>query len=90
MAEYSFTQTQFPPGSMEENWYKRLLKSDAFCAIHIPGLQIPFLVSIQINDFCLERLSWMQWVLFERTDEAERLKLEFEQGLHTFLICRIT
>ena len=90
MAELSATLAQFPPGSMEEKWYQALPRGAAFSAIHMPGLRIPFQMPILLGDIHLERFSWMQWVLFERTDEASRLKLEFEKGSHTFLTCRVS
>ncbi|UHH33041.1 hypothetical protein LUW10_14950 [Pseudomonas veronii] len=89
MAELSATQAQFPPGSMEEKWYQALPREGAFSAIHVPGLLIPFQMPIRVGDILLERFSWNQWVLFERTDEATRLKLEFDRELHTFLTCRV-
>lgn len=90
MAEYSISPAIFPHGSMEEEWYREVQSSDAFCAIHLPGLQIPFNMPISLNDVHLERFTWMQWVLFERSDEASRLKIEFDHGLHTFLTCRVS
>lgn len=62
------------------------LVSPAFVhALHIPGLELEH-PAMMVADLGLRRLDWIEWWMLEDSDIAERLKAEFEHGLHTFLV----
>ncbi|NVZ92445.1 hypothetical protein HX813_29880 [Pseudomonas yamanorum] len=54
-------------------------------ALHIPGLVLEH-PAIMVANLNLRRLEWIEWWILENSDVAERLKAEFENGLHTFLV----
>lgn len=85
MFEYSQKIILSTPSDITIGWSHEIVSPVFFCAIHLPGLQIDR-YEIDIDGFRLRRLPWIQWSVLERTDESERIKREFEEGLQTFCL----
>jgi hypothetical protein len=54
-------------------------------ALHIPGLELTR-DNTEIAGLVLRRLRWVEWMILEHGATAEALQLEFEQGLHSFVL----
>lgn len=54
-------------------------------ALHIPGLELES-SKMLVAGLSLRRLDWVEWFVLENGDTAERLKADFEEGSHTFLV----
>lgn len=54
-------------------------------ALHVPGLRLES-PGMMVSGLSLRRLEWLEWLMLENNDTAERLKAEFEEGEHTFLV----
>lgn len=53
--------------------------------LHIPGLELG-VSSMTVAGLSLRRLDWIEWLIIENGDIAERMKGEFGEGCHSFLV----